>query len=102
MEREGEVEQVVGAHHSDARQRCDRVPVRHAQPPWVCPPFPEWTTHPNPPPSGSGSVLSPASQMPSLCCPVGGRRPPRERAKPRANAGRRQATPSDARRLSSL
>ena len=29
-------------------------------------------------------------------------RPPRERAKLRANAGRRQATPSDARRLSSL
>ena len=27
---------------------------------------------------------------------------PRERAKPRANAGRHQATPSDARRLSSL
>ena len=29
-------------------------------------------------------------------------RPPRERAKPRANAGRHQATPSYARRLSSL
>src|SRR6516165_6279393 len=29
-------------------------------------------------------------------------RPPRERAKLRANAGRQQATPSDARRLSSL
>ena len=38
----------------------------------------------------------------SFALPPAGGRPPRERANPRANVGRLQATPSDARRLSSL
>ncbi|MGN6173669.1 MAG: zinc-binding dehydrogenase [Streptosporangiaceae bacterium] len=58
---------------------------------------------------GSGSAwaaLPPAAPslcvIHSLCSPVAVDRPRRERAKPRANVDRLQATPSDARRLSSL
>src|SRR5215469_16714858 len=48
-------------------------------------------------------IGSSACVIQSLCCLAGGTpASPRERANPRANAGRSQATPSYARRLSSL